>query len=342
MLTTQDFNTFNFIDFVRQNPDQHQRFELDIEQGKAIFHDAGILEFIPKQTSDQYVCLSCGVHGNETAPMEIVSDIVRDILVGVQSLQVNLLILLGNPKAMLQQERFLEFNLNRMFNHHWKSYLEADPNCYEALRAKRLESAVQDFFEKSPEDARRYHYDLHTAIRASKHQRFAIYPYLDGRDPKAEQLAFMQDCGVNTVLLYHKPSSTFSYHSSHHFKADAFTVELGKVKPFGENNRDDFKQSENQLRKLVAANYHFNNDRNIDDLNLFAVKKELLRVSDESHLNVDDDLANFTEFEQGFQLLSDPEGPYVVESDGEAIVFPNNKVPMGQRMALLIEPVSLA
>lgn len=341
MLTTQDFNTFNLIDFVRQTPEQHERFELEIEQGKAIFHDAGIIEFVPNQVSDQFVCLSCGVHGNETAPMEIISDMVRDILVGSQALSVNLLILLGNPKAMLQQERFLEFNLNRMFNHHWKSYLEADAHCYEALRAKRLEEAVQDFFDKSPADSRRYHYDLHTAIRASKHQRFAIYPYLDGREHKVEQLAFMQDCGVNTVLLYHKASSTFSYHTSHHFKADAFTVELGKVKPFGENNREDFEQAENSLRQLVASNYHFNKDREIDDLNLFAVKKELLRVSDDSHLNVDDDLANFTEFEQGFELLSDPEEPYVVESDGEAIVFPNNNVPMGQRMALLVEPVSL-
>ncbi|AUD78936.1 succinylglutamate desuccinylase [Kangiella profundi] len=341
MLTTQDFNTFNFIDFVRQNPEQHERFELKIEQGKAIFHDAGIIEFVPNQLSDQFVCLSCGVHGNETAPMEIISDMVRDILVGSQALSVNLLILLGNPKAMQQQERFLEFNLNRMFNHHWKSYLEADAHCYEALRAKRLEEAVQDFFDKSPADSRRYHYDLHTAIRASKHQRFAIYPYLDGREHKVEQLAFMQDCGVNTVLLYHKASSTFSYHTSHHFKADAFTVELGKVKPFGGNNREDFEQAENSLRQLVASNYHFNNDREIDDLNLFAVKKELLRVSDDSHLNVDDDLANFTEFEQGFELLSDPAEPYSIESNGEAIVFPNNKVPIGQRMALLVEPVSL-
>ncbi|MBD3667438.1 MAG: succinylglutamate desuccinylase [Kangiella sp.] len=341
MLTTRDFNTFNFIDFVRQNPEKHDRFELEIEQGKVIFHDAGIVEFVPNQVSDQFVCLSCGVHGNETAPMEIISDMVRDILVGSQALKVNLLILLGNPKAMLQQERFLEFNLNRMFNHHWKSYLEADANCYEALRAKRLEEAVKDFFDKSPADSRRYHYDLHTAIRASKHQRFAIYPYLDGREHKVEQLAFMQDCGVNTILLYHKASSTFSYHTSHHFKADAFTVELGKVKPFGENNREDFAEAENCLRQLTAGNYHFNNDREVADLSLFAVKKELLRISDDSHLNVDDDLANFTEFKQGFELLSDPEEPYTVESDGEAIVFPNNKVPIGQRMALLVEPVTL-
>ncbi|MDX1475838.1 MAG: succinylglutamate desuccinylase, partial [Reinekea sp.] len=61
----------------------------------------------------------------------------------------------------------------------------------------------------------------------------------------------------------------------------------------------------------------------------------------DSHLNVDDDLANFTEFEQGFELLSDPAEPYSIESDGEAIVFPNNKVPIGQRMALLVEPVTL-
>jgi succinylglutamate desuccinylase len=341
-MNTQEFcKTFNLLDFVREHLDGHQPFTMALEDFVVTFHDVGILEFKPKAESQQYLVLSAGVHGNETAPMEIVSDMVHDLLNGKLDLRCHLLVLIGHPKAMLTENRFIDFNLNRMFNGEWKKYWERRDEICEVERAKRLEEAVNDFFSQSCANDRRTHLDLHTAIRASKYEKFAIYPYLDSREHNPAVFNVMQDCGVNTILLYHKPSTVFSYHSSHNFKADSITVELGKVKPFGENNREDFAAAEKTLRQLVEASYNFDHTTRYkaNGQRLFKVKRELLRVSDDSHLYVDDGLANFSSFEKGFELLSDPDEPYIVENDGEAIVFPNNKVPIGQRMALVVEEV---
>ncbi|RDX35599.1 succinylglutamate desuccinylase [Kangiella sp. HD9-110m-PIT-SAG07] len=341
MNTSEFCKTFNLLDFVREHLEGHQPFSISLEDFVVTFHDVGIIEFKPKHESQQYLALSAGVHGNETAPMEIVSDMVHDLLNSKLQLRCHLLVMIGHPQAMLKENRFIDFNLNRMFNGEWKKYWERRDEICEVERAKRLEQAINDFFAQSCANDTRTHYDLHTAIRASKYEKFAIYPYLDSREHNPAQLNVMQDCGVNTILLYHKPSTVFSYHSSHNFKADSITVELGKVKPFGENNREDFADAEKTLRRLVESTYNYDHTSRYkaNGQRLFKVKRELLRVSDDSHLNVDDGLANFSSFDKGFELLSDPEEPYIVENDGEAIVFPNNKVPIGQRMALVVEEV---
>lgn len=333
--------SFNLLDYVRDNLDGHQPFSMSLEDFMVTFHDVGILEFKPTQESQQFLVLSAGVHGNETAPMEIVSDMVSDLLNGRLKLRCHLLVLIGNPKAMINENRFVDFNLNRLFNGEWKNYLDQADDIYEVNRAKLIEQSVDNFFSQSCANDTRSHYDLHTAIRASKYQKFAIYPYLDEREHNPAQLNLMQDFGVNTVLLHHKPGTTFSYHSAHNYQADVLTVELGKVKPFGQNNREDFTKADQTLRKLVESTYNYDHSTRYktEGQRVFEVKRELLRSSDDTHLNVADDVANFTSFEQGFELLSDPENPYLVENDGEAVVFPNNKVPNGQRMALVVKEV---
>lgn len=332
---------FNLLDYVRENLGGHQPFSMSLEDFVVTFHDVGIVEFKPTQESQQFLALSAGVHGNETAPMEIVSDMVSDLLNGQLKLRCHLLVLIGNPKAMINENRFVDFNLNRLFNGEWKNYLDQADEIYEVNRAKLIEQSVDDFFTQSCANDTRSHYDLHTAIRASKYQKFAIYPYLDGREHNPAQLNLMQDFGVNTVLLHHKPGTTFSYHSAHNYQADVLTVELGKVKPFGQNRREDFAKAEQTLRQLVESTYNYDHSTRYktEGQRVFEVKRELLRSSDDTQLNVADDVANFTSFTQGFELLSDPENPYFVENDGEAVVFPNNKVPNGQRMALVVEEI---
>lgn len=59
--------------------------------------------------------LSAGIHGNETAPVELLDAIVDDIIDGQLTPIVRLLVILGNPAALAQQSRFVETNLNRLF-----------------------------------------------------------------------------------------------------------------------------------------------------------------------------------------------------------------------------------
>ncbi len=330
---------FDLIEFVRKFSEQLDPFSLQLEDKQIDFLAPGILQFQPKKHSNKYLLLSAGVHGNETAPIEIVNDLVKQIFKGELELELNLLVIIGNPRAMLFEQRFTGYNLNRLFNGEWKNHLDNEAALYEAQRAELIEKVAERFYHSHlmGMGAECYHYDLHTAIKPSLHQKFAIYPYLEERKHCTAQMKFLLDAGVDTILLAHKPATTFSYYTSHNFKAHAFTVELGKVKPFGQNNRDDFKQAEHTLSNLISDQYCFDKDADISGINLYQVKKELLRTSEMDELAFDSaNTANFTQFAQGTLLLDAGKHSYLTEEDGEAIVFPNNKVPVGQRMCLVV------
>jgi succinylglutamate desuccinylase len=300
--------------------------------------DSGVVKVEPASIGSNYssdVVISSGVHGNETAPIEIVDELVNDIVSGELTVNNRLLFIIGNPVAMNKQQRFDIENMNRLFNGNHKAKTH-----HEAYRAAKLERYVSDFFEQGSAE-NRIHYDLHTAIRGSRHKKFAIYPFTDGREYKKGALELFLAAGIDTILFGHAPSGTFSYFTSHQFAADAFTVELGKVKAFGENDMSEFKQIVTVLRNMVEAVTTKTKLFSNNDFNLFAVKTELLKKSEHFKLNISDDLENFTEFTQGFQLTTDIDGGYKVEHSGEAIVFPNNKVPVGQRAGLVLEKTKL-
>ncbi len=294
--------------------------------------DTGILRIEPKQSSGIDMVISSGVHGNETAPIEIVDAIARDILNGQLACRNRLLLIIGNPVAMNISQRFKGENLNRLFNGK-----HGNESHYEAKRAAQLEQQVTDFFESSQSESHKIHYDLHTAIRGSKHKKFAIYPYPDGRDWNKSQLQFLLASDINTILLGHQPSGTFSYFSSHKFKADAFTIELGQVKPFGENDMAEFSAIDANLRTLIRGEEVETQAFDNSDFNLFKVKDEILKQAEQGFsLNIADDLQNFSTFNKGYQLTNDAGGGYLIKADGDAIVFPNAKVPVGQRVGLIV------
>ncbi len=60
----------------------------------------GLLECTPHAQYDKAVVLSAGVHGNETAPIELLSQLCTDLFAGRLNLAVRLLLVLGNPYAM--------------------------------------------------------------------------------------------------------------------------------------------------------------------------------------------------------------------------------------------------
>ena len=302
---------------------------------RALLLDTGILQLEPANGSDKNIVISAGVHGNETAPIEIVDNMVRSILTMATPIRNRTLFIIGNPVAMNMGQRFDIENLNRLFcGKHEKL------NHHEAVRAGILENAVSDFFGKNDSNAR-YHYDLHTAIRGSKHEKFFIYPYPDGRSWDKAQLQFFLAAEINTALLGHRPASTFSYFSSHFFKAHAFTVELGQVKPFGQNDMAKFEAITRNLTLLISGGDIPLQPYSDENFHLFRVKTELIKRSDTFRLNFADGADNFSTFKKDFQLTEDTDGGYHVENDGEAIVFPNTNVPIGQRAGLVVERTQL-
>lgn len=58
------------------------------------------MTLVPHRSYTQSVVISAGIHGNETAPIEILNQLVTDLLAGQLPLAARLLVLLGNPPAI--------------------------------------------------------------------------------------------------------------------------------------------------------------------------------------------------------------------------------------------------
>jgi len=105
------------------------------------WHGEGLLELTPHQPVDRAMVLSVGIHGNETAPVEIVDDLLAALFTGSLALRWRILVILGNPDALRTHQRYLHVDLNRLFGQRWQNY----PPSLETKRAEQLEQAVDRF-----------------------------------------------------------------------------------------------------------------------------------------------------------------------------------------------------
>ena len=304
--------------------------EQRVNNARVEFWDAGVIVIEPDAPGDKDVVFSCAVHGDETAPIEMLRDMLSDILAGQLTVKQRTLFLIANPAAIVNGTRFVDMNMNRLF-----SGAHANGNSPEHARAEKLEHYVSQFFKQQ----QRYHYDLHTAIRDSAHEKFAVYPFTHGAPYKKQQLTFLAECGVDTILLNQAPTTTFSYYSVREHQADAFTVELGKVRPFGQNDMSRFAKADTMFRKLIATETLQLPEFDASRHHIYDVCRTINRTAENFELNFPNDVANFTEFDTGFVLARDGETHYKVEQPGERIIFPNAQVAIGQRALLTVIPL---
>lgn len=294
--------------------------------------DSGVIKFEPNTACESSLVISCGIHGNETAPIEIISKIIDDLLTEELDCGRRVLFILGNPWAMASGERFVDLNMNRLFCGDWQ---HQDLELKEVKRAAKLEAYVANFFAEEPVTVNDHlHYDCHTAIRDSARERFAVYPFVEGRVLPEDQKAFLDKADIYTVLLQQQEANTFSSFTSLKQRAQSFTLELGKAKPFGENELDRFAGIDSTLRSLIAGdNLPDAPTRAVDS---FVVKHSIQRSSDNWEFFVADDVPNFSEFPPGSVISRDGDEQYVVGEEPEYIVFPNRQVPVGQRAGLML------
>ncbi|HDV6328622.1 TPA: succinylglutamate desuccinylase [Burkholderia cenocepacia] len=291
----------------------------------------GLLAFEPAAAdaaARASVLVSAGVHGDETAPIELLSMLVRDLAAGALPLACRLLVVLGNVPAMRAGERYFDDDLNRLFSGRHAQV----PASREAPRAAQLEAEASAFFAAAPAGSARWHIDMHTAIRASVFEQFALLPHT-GTPPTRAMIEWLGDARIAAVLLHTAKGNTYSHFTAEHCGALACTLELGKVRPFGQNDLTRFAPADRAVRKLVSG------ERAEVDATLprvFTVIDQITKQSDALELFVAADVANFTAFTRGTVLAQDGDYRYTVKHDEERLVFPNPTVKPGLRAGLLV------
>jgi succinylglutamate desuccinylase len=295
----------------------------------------GALEVRPPQDQDNGtdLLLSAGIHGNETAPIELLDELIHSIARSELKPRARILFLFGNPEAMRRGERYIEQDVNRLFNGRHELSGGA-----EALRACELERLAATFF--SLPDRSRLHYDLHTAIRGSKIEQFALYPWKEGRQHSRRELARLRAAGMDAVLLQNKPSIVFSAYTYDKLGAESFTLELGKARPFGQNQQVNLKPLHTRLEQMIAGTEP-ELDEGLEGLQLFSVAREIIKHSDAFRLHLPVDVENFSTLRKGYLLADDlTDSRWVVEEEDARIIFPNPKVKNGLRAGILIVPTT--
>ena len=295
--------------------------------------DRGVLSVYPQGNSSVHsILLSVAVHGNETAPIEIIDQLVSDIFAGKIIPTHRLLIVIANPEAIKSNSREIDENMNRLFSPELSA---ASDESDERQRSRKLMAYSQKFFGEEADQ--KIHYDLHTAIRDSYYKQFAVSPNPVGSTVAERQYQLLGQWGIEAILSTGEKSATYSAFTANYCGATSFSLELGKVKGFGENELADFASVTTGLEDAIIGNEAVSGDEKLAQR--FRVAGEVLKQTEDFRLCFPSNIANFTEFEIGEVLATDKDYQYVVSDSGERILFPNENVAIGQRALVIIRPL---
>lgn len=282
--------------------------------------------------------ISVGVHGDETAPIEIMVLLLEKLSKTPQRLAVDLMVVVGNIDAIAKAKRYIDVDLNRLFSpdrssqfssQRFPQFNNAKKTYQEIQRADQLMDLAEQFFHGHQH---KWHLDLHTAIRASAYSTFAITP----GEFNSVFISWLGDAGIAAVVLNPKPSATFSSYTYTHLGAVSCTAELGRIGKLGQNDLSQFLVTQQAIDALLCFGIVNQEQKNESDPLIFCVAQELIKHSDAFRLTFDDNTPNFTEFSPGTIIATDGEITYTVGTEPEFVLFPNPSVRVGLRAGLMV------
>jgi succinylglutamate desuccinylase len=272
------------------------------------------------------VLLSVGVHGDETGPIEMVAHALEALSRTPAELAVDLMLCVGSIDAIAVGKRFIDADLNRMFR-----LQRGDlAGTFEAGRADAIIEATRDFFDGA--GPRRWHLDLHTAIRRSRYPKFAIVPQLIEAEARTGLIAWLGLAGIEAVIMNPASAGTYSYWTAEQHGAAASTVELGRIGTLGQNDLSQFAEAADALAGLLRGVSQSGGKAPL----VFDTAQSITKLSDKFTMSFGRETENFTPLKKGDIIATDGDTVYTVQHDEECVVFPNPDVRVGLRAGIMV------
>lgn len=287
---------------------------------------AGVLQLChpePALLPRRRLLLSVAVHGDETAPLELLALLMEELSQSPAALACDLMLMIGNLAAVAAARRFIDVDLNRLFT----PGQTLSGAAQESQRAEQLMAVSRGFFAGHQQC---WHLDLHTAIRASAYPSFAIVP----GHPEESFVDWLAGAGIEAVVFNPEATVTFSAFTSRYLGVVSCTAELGRIGVLGHNDLAQFATTQQALGRLLRGE-EITHQQGTGPLR-FRVVQELIKQSEAFALSFDGATQNFTAFAPGTIIARDGERSYVVGDQEEFVLFPNATVRPGLRAGLMV------
>jgi succinylglutamate desuccinylase len=272
------------------------------------------------------VLLSVGIHGDETGPIEMVAHAIEALSRVPHELATDLMLCVGSIDAIAVGKRFIDADLNRMFR-----LQRGDlAGTFEAGRADDIIGATRAFFDGA--GPRRWHLDLHTAIRASRYPKFAIVPQLIAPEARTALIGWLGLAGIEAVIMNPASAGTYSYWTAEQHGAAASTVELGRIGTLGQNDLTQFLAAAAAIDGLLRG---ASQDGGKAPL-VFDTAQSITKLSTDFRMSFGRETENFTPLQKGEVIATDGDTVYTVKHDEEYVVFPNPDVRVGLRAGIMV------
>ncbi|HVL02429.1 MAG TPA: succinylglutamate desuccinylase [Dongiaceae bacterium] len=270
--------------------------------------------------------LSCGVHGDELAPVQVLQQLLDELKARTLPLARPCLLIFANLLALEEKRRYLKHNLNRLFGSSQRV-----PG-YEGERVRTLEQHCRDFADMHGPG---WHLDLHATIKPSRHPHFALQPYnpepgstpYDPRWP-----ATLAQAGFTALVQQNAHAPTFANFSCNKLGYASFTLECGDIAGSGTSAAAPLDRLLRQLLTgpdLPGGNAH---------LQTYQVAVDLIKQTSDFQFLVDEKGENFATFPAGTPIARNGNSLVETPTDGCALLFANSQVPVGDRAGLLLAP----
>ena len=249
----------------------------------------GVVEVQPPEPRGS-VLISCGIHGDETAGIELVDWMIREIYEQKFVPRMKMLFIFAHPEATKVGQRFIDHDLNRLFLLDTKNEIHFS----ESKLKNQLVALTTAFFEGLDASLPKWHFDLHCSIRSSLHPMFAVIPVSSHARDLRPLLSFANDAALDAVVFSRAPSSTFSWWTGEVLNVQSATFELGALHPLYQNDLKIFHPFKNTIEKMASEN-NLSSDFP-PDFPSYIVNRTLIKSSQAFQFYFEDNVKNFTFF----------------------------------------------
>lgn len=308
------------------------------------YNDGCIAIFPNSPTSRDALIISVGIHGDETAPVEMAYKLMSEIYDGLK-ISIPIMISVGNLEALKFGTRAVDVDLNRCFEGNGSEDL------LEHKRASLIIDSINSFTKDLENIGARLTsvLDLHSYVYPNcfkqyqdEKTQFAICVKQQAYSQKHEMI--IKDCRINKVITDVSLKGTLvSYIATTFPDALAMVFELGHAKKFGENNPLDLKNIYDYLKALICNESIVKSSLlKQQEIEIYKFCDPLIKTCDSFRFNENICLRNFTKYAEGTIIAyENDEIVYKIPSDNYTVLFPWPSRPVGTAGTYLLQKLSV-